>query len=293
MLVLTVIFGKLAKFPSEGAPYPILVFAAMLPWQFFANSLTECSNSLIGNAGLISKIYFPRLVIPTSSVIVSFVDFLLSGTILLGLMAWYNFWPTWRVLALPFLILISFGAAMGTGLWISAMNVKYRDFRYISPHNFSDNYFQKIFLPVLAEGIENFFYRLHNDLQLSDQNITVFPESEQSMEKKFTGEDGEVGAVSYWNGNKEVGEGEQEIKKIIEGERIESELRFLKPFKSTSDCYIDLAELANGTTQVKWGFSGRNKFPMTIMSLFKNMDSMVGPDFEEGMASLKTVMEKK
>ena len=133
MLVLTIIFGKLARFPSGSAPYPILVFAAMLPWQFFANSLTECSNSLIGNAGLISKVYFPRLVIPTSSVIVSFVDFLLSGVILLGLMAWYNFWPTWRVLVLPFLILISFGAAMGAGLWISAMNVKYRDFRYIVP----------------------------------------------------------------------------------------------------------------------------------------------------------------
>jgi lipopolysaccharide transport system permease protein len=133
MLVLTVIFGKLARFPSGSAPYPILVFAAMLPWQFFANSLTECSNSLIGNAGLISKVYFPRLVIPTSSVIVSFVDFLLSGAILFGLMAWYNFWPTWRVLALPFLILISFGAAMGAGLWISAMNVKYRDFRYVVP----------------------------------------------------------------------------------------------------------------------------------------------------------------
>lgn len=133
MLVLTIIFGKLARFPSGSAPYPILVFVAMLPWQFFSNSLTECSNSLIGNAGLISKVYFPRLVIPTSSVIVSFVDFLLSGTILLGLMAWYNFWPTWRVLALPFLILISFGAAMGAGLWISAMNVKYRDFRYIVP----------------------------------------------------------------------------------------------------------------------------------------------------------------
>lgn len=133
MLVLTIIFGKLARFPSGSAPYPILVFAAMLPWQFFSNSLTECSNSLIGNAGLISKVYFPRLVIPTSSVIVSFVDFLLSGAILLGLMAWYNFWPTWRILALPFLTLISFGAAMGTGLWISAMNVKYRDFRYIVP----------------------------------------------------------------------------------------------------------------------------------------------------------------
>lgn len=113
-----------------------------------------------------------------------------------------------------------------------------------------------------------------------------------NMKKKFTGTDGEVGATSYWLGNKEVGEGEQEIKKIIPNERIESELRFLKPFKSTSDCYIDVEEVSNGNTQVKWGFSGTNKFPMTIMSLFKSMDSMVGPDFEEGMASLKAVMEK-
>ncbi len=113
-----------------------------------------------------------------------------------------------------------------------------------------------------------------------------------NMQKKFTGDDGEVGAISYWNGNKEVGEGEQEIMKIIDGERIESELRFLKPWKSTSDCYIDVEGLDNGNTKVKWGFSGNNKFPMTIMSLFKNMDSMVGPDFEEGMANLKNVMEK-
>jgi len=133
MVVLTIVFGKLAKLPSEGVPYPILVFAAMLPWQFFANALSESSNSLIDNTNLISKVYFPRLVIPTSSVIVSFVDFLLSGIILLGLMAWYDFWPTWRVLVLPLLILMSFAAAMGAGLWISAMNVKYRDFRYIVP----------------------------------------------------------------------------------------------------------------------------------------------------------------
>lgn len=113
-----------------------------------------------------------------------------------------------------------------------------------------------------------------------------------NMEKKFSGTDGEVGSVSYWNGNKEVGEGEQEITKIVDGERIESELRFLKPWKSTSDCYMDVEELSNGNTRVKWGFSGKNKFPMTIMSLFKSMDSMVGPDFEEGMASLKTLMEK-
>jgi len=133
MVVLTIVFGKLAKLPSEGVPYPILVFVALLPWQFFANSLSESGNSLIGNANLISKVYFPRLVIPTSAIIVSFVDFLISGVILLGLMAWYDFWPTWRVFALPPLILISFAAAMGAGLWISALNVKYRDFRYIVP----------------------------------------------------------------------------------------------------------------------------------------------------------------
>jgi lipopolysaccharide transport system permease protein len=133
MLVFTIVFGKLAKLPSEGVPYPILVFAAMLPWQFFANAFSESSNSLIGNANLISKVYFPRLVIPTSSVIVSFVDFLISGIILIGLMLWYNFWPSWRLIALPALIAVAFAAAMGAGLWISALNVKYRDFRYIVP----------------------------------------------------------------------------------------------------------------------------------------------------------------
>ena len=133
MVVFTVVFGKLAKLPSEGVPYPILVFAAMLPWQFFANAFSESSNSLIGNANLISKVYFPRLVIPTSSVIVSFVDFLISGIILIVLMLWYNFWPSWRFIALPALIVVAFATAMGAGLWIAALNVKYRDFRYIVP----------------------------------------------------------------------------------------------------------------------------------------------------------------
>jgi len=113
-----------------------------------------------------------------------------------------------------------------------------------------------------------------------------------NMQKKFTGTDGEVGAVSYWLGNKEVGEGEQEITKIIGGNRIESELRFLKPFKSTSDCYLEVNAIDNGNTRVKWGFAGDYKFPMNIMSFFKDMDAFVGPDFEEGMASLKEVMEK-
>lgn len=132
MVVFTIVFGNLAKLPSS-APYPILVFAAMLPWQFFSNALTECSNSLINNANLVSKIYFPRLIVPTSSVIVSFVDFLISGMILLGLMAWYNFVPSWRILTLPVFIVIAFAASMGAGLWLAALNVKYRDFRYIVP----------------------------------------------------------------------------------------------------------------------------------------------------------------
>ena len=110
-----------------------MVFAAMLPWQFFASALTECSNSLITNANLLSKVYFPRLVVPTSAVIVSFVDFLISGILLLGLMIWFNAVPTWRILALPLVVAIAFAAAMGMGLWLAALNVQYRDFRYIVP----------------------------------------------------------------------------------------------------------------------------------------------------------------
>ena len=133
MIVLTIVFGRVAKLPSDGVPYPILVFAAMLPWQFFANAFSEAGNSLIGNANMISKVYFPRLVIPTSAVIVSFVDFLISGAILAVLMLWYGFLPDWRIATLPLFILIAFAAAMGAGLWIAALNVKYRDFRYIIP----------------------------------------------------------------------------------------------------------------------------------------------------------------
>ena len=133
MVVFTVVFGQLAKLPSEGAPYPILVFSAMLPWQFFSNSLSECSNSLISNANLLSKVYFPRLVVPTSAVVVSFVDFMISGIILLALMAWYNFIPTWRIFTLPLFIGVAFAASMGAGLWLASLNVQYRDFRFIVP----------------------------------------------------------------------------------------------------------------------------------------------------------------
>ena len=133
MVVFVFVFSKLANLPSEGVPYPILVFAALLPWQFFSNAFTEAGNSLISNANMISKVYFPRLVVPTSAVIVSFVDFLISGIILVGLMLWYGFAPDWRVFTLPLFICIGFAAAMGAGLWTAALNVKYRDFRYIIP----------------------------------------------------------------------------------------------------------------------------------------------------------------
>ncbi len=134
MIVFTVIFGKIAKLPTEGdAPYAIMVFAAMLPWQFFSNSLSGCSNSLITNANLVSKVYFPRLIVPTSAVVVSFVDFMISGMILLGLMIWYNFIPSWRIITLPLFIVIAFAASMGVGLWLASLNVQYRDFRYVVP----------------------------------------------------------------------------------------------------------------------------------------------------------------
>lgn len=133
MLVFTLVFSKLAKLPSNGVPYPILVFAALLPWQFFSSAFSGAGDSLVSNAGMISKVYFPRLVIPASAVIVSFVDFIISGIILVGLMIWYGFAPNLRMLTLPLFIFVAFAAAMGAGLWIAALNVKYRDFRIIVP----------------------------------------------------------------------------------------------------------------------------------------------------------------
>ena len=133
MIVFTIIFGYLAKLPSEGVPYPVLVFAAMLPWQFFSSSLTESSNSFITNANMLTKIYFPRLIVPASAVIVNLVDFLISFVILGVLMAWYRFVPDVRVLALPFLLGMAFLASFGLGLWLATLNVKYRDFRYVVP----------------------------------------------------------------------------------------------------------------------------------------------------------------
>lgn len=134
MVIMTVIFGKVAGLPSQaGAPYAIMVFAAMLPWQFFANALSLASQSVVNNANLISKIYFPRMIVPASSIVVSLVDFLVACSILAGLMSWYHFAPTWRLLVLPALVILAIAAAVGPGLIITALTVRYRDFRIIVP----------------------------------------------------------------------------------------------------------------------------------------------------------------
>lgn len=133
MIVLTVVFGKLGKMPSGGVPYPLLVFCGMLPWQFFSTAVTESGNSLVSNSNLISKVYFPRLVIIGSSVITSFVDFLISAAFLVVLMVWYHYAPPVAVLFLPLFVMLVFGASLGVGLWIAALMVEYRDFRFIVP----------------------------------------------------------------------------------------------------------------------------------------------------------------
>jgi homopolymeric O-antigen transport system permease protein len=134
MLIFTFVFSKVAKLPAPGAiPYALLVFSAMLPWQFFSTAMSEASNSLIGNANLISKVYFPRLIVPAGSVITSFVDFLIMLVMMAGMMVWYGFQPDWRLLTLPLFVMLAFASAFGAGLWLCALNVRYRDFRYIVP----------------------------------------------------------------------------------------------------------------------------------------------------------------
>jgi lipopolysaccharide transport system permease protein len=134
MVVFTVVFGKLAKLPTEGdAPYARLAFAGLLPWQFFASALSSSSSSLISNTNLISKVYFPRLIVPTAAVVVSFIDFLISFIILVLMMLWYQYLPGWQILTLPLFVLMAFLASLGPGLWITSLNVKYRDFRYVIP----------------------------------------------------------------------------------------------------------------------------------------------------------------
>lgn len=133
MLILTVVFGRIGQMPSAGVPYPLLVFCGMLPWQFFSTALSESGGSLVLNSNLISKVYFPRLVVPTSSVITSLADFCVSALILTGLMLWYGFAPPWTVLLLPVWIILAFAASLGAGVWLAALMVKYRDVRFIIP----------------------------------------------------------------------------------------------------------------------------------------------------------------
>ena len=134
MLVFTIIFGRLAKLPSDGAaPYALMVFAGMLPWTFFSTGLSDAANSLIVDTNLISKVYFPRSIVPTAAIVVALADLLISFCILIVLMVWYRFSPDWKILLLPAFICAAFFATVGPALWISALNVRYRDFRYVIP----------------------------------------------------------------------------------------------------------------------------------------------------------------
>jgi lipopolysaccharide transport system permease protein len=134
MVVFTFLFSEVANLPSEGtAPYALMVFAGLLPWQFFSSSLTEASNSLLGNTNLITKVYFPRLIIPASAVITSFVDFAISFGLLVAMMIGYQFAPSWHIIFLPLFVILAFTTSFGISLYLTALNVKYRDFRYIIP----------------------------------------------------------------------------------------------------------------------------------------------------------------
>lgn len=133
MVIFTIVFGKFAKLPSEGIPYPIFTYCALLPWNYFARSLTDSSNSLVGSAHLITKVYFPRLILPLSKVFAGLVDFAIAFMILLGMMIWYRITPTAGLLLLPVFILIAMITSLGVGLWLTAINVKYRDVVFVVP----------------------------------------------------------------------------------------------------------------------------------------------------------------
>jgi lipopolysaccharide transport system permease protein len=133
MVVFSLFFGKLAKMPSDGIPYPIFAYAALVPWTFFANGLSQSANSLVESANLIRKIYFPRLTIPIANVLAGLVDFTLAFTVLLAMMAWYHIYPTARLIWLPLFLLLALVTALAVGLWLSVLNVEYRDVRYTVP----------------------------------------------------------------------------------------------------------------------------------------------------------------
>lgn len=133
MIVFTLFFGRLAKMPSDGIPYPIFVYAGLLPWTYFANALSASGNSLVGNANLITKVYFPRLIVPGSASLAGLFDFLIASLVLVAMMIYYHFLPGAAIIYLPFLVVLTFMCAVGAGLWLSALNVAYRDIRYVIP----------------------------------------------------------------------------------------------------------------------------------------------------------------
>lgn len=182
MVIFTFVFSYIAQLPANtSAPYAIMVYAAMLPWQFFATSLTDSSNSLVGNSNLISKVYFPRLIIPASTVITSLVDFLISFLIMILLFVFYNYYPSWQIIALPLFLLMALLASLGVGLYITALNVKYRDFKhilqfivqfglYVSPVGFNstiipEKYALLYYINPMASVIDGFRWCLLNGEQ--------------------------------------------------------------------------------------------------------------------------------
>ena len=190
MTVFTVVFGRLAKLPSGGVPYPILVYAGLLPWNFFANSLGEVTGSLVANSNLLSKVYFPRILIPASTLLVTFVDFLVASLILVALFVWYGMYPDWHIVALPAFFLLGLMCVFGLGIWLTIFNVKFRDFRFvvpfivqlgvfISPVGFSSNVIASDWREVyslnpMVQVIEGFRWSLlHGDGQVTVRHVAV------------------------------------------------------------------------------------------------------------------------
>jgi len=165
MIVFTVVFGWLLGAKSEGdAPYAIMLFAAILPWQFFATALTNSSQSVVGNSHLISKVYFPRLIVPCSSIVVCLIDFLIASLLMGALIVWFQFWPDWRITTLPLFLFIAFLAALGPGLLIAALNVRFRDFRYILPFIIQFGLYASAVPIALSEIREKLATLPHGDL---------------------------------------------------------------------------------------------------------------------------------
>jgi lipopolysaccharide transport system permease protein len=163
MFIFTIFFGYFAKMPTDGVPYPIFVLVGLILWQFFSGALTDISNSLVNNKDIITKIYFPRIILPISATISKFVDFLIASVILVGLMIYYGYTPRLSgLLILPILIVITFVAALGLGLFLSSLNVKYRDVRYILPYFIQMMFFiTPVVYPASLTGIWSWFLAMN------------------------------------------------------------------------------------------------------------------------------------